>query len=539
MGPAILDRPQSIEALAPQHNVLVPQEMEQLEAELDDYLRHAHEAYRVEARDIRDRNIHEALYGDEHVEALWRQNDAFGYQREYVQQERSGVSTEELSQLAQARIRNVRTGFLEALNAMDVDVPNEMLYDIDTNGRFNDSGMYLDDMYLKSLTAGNGDVELDRREVESANIRAWQDLADVPDIEKLAHVEFSLRNEEEGAIGYVEPIDKMQIRYMAYVDTPDGRKLSIQTAFINGLKYDTEFMNRFLRAIGHIEPNDTLDRTQMLARPRIVMREDFDGPVDIIRLMDAFYEQETGEDVIFGVSSDLRPDLSYATISERSKEDLPLVRQAIADIDAYMLNLVRRDIAYDVAERMLDDYQKYWALLICRQDPELARVVFDNRTYEELLKVQQLASISDEQAEEAFANAFAVAPSLMGCGATCRLEVASTAEKAKAYAKGMKEYKESGEMYVDKGARCPKCGHRGILRSGNGVLCLNPEQCGASRVNDKVDDGKAGKEETTAEQKSTYEAVKQEFENNQAHNLQDEVATINGNPEEEKILVKA
>lgn len=463
-------------------------------------------------------NREQAMYGTEYRPELMRQNDALGYQTRYLELENAGADPATLAQAAEARRYNVATGFNEAMQAMTWDVPPVRRIGFSDEDRAVDGGAYVDEMLLNSLTPVNCDTEIDRRKIEAATFGAWQKLAGMEGVEKLGLVEISMRNQDPAAIGYVEGIDKMQIRYSRYVDTPQGRALEIQPALINGLDMDTEFINRFLKHIGQISEDENLDRTEILARSVLVEAEAIAGAIDFVRLMDEFYELETGRPTTLGVSADLLPGVNYENIESLSAQRYELTERVIDDIDSYAMNLVRRGIEYEEAEIMLEQYQKMWALKICKQDPKLALTVFDNGTYNGLVEVARLEQLGDTQAaSEGFANTFERAPSLQGCGATCRLEAASLVDKIKAQAKGLKAYKESGELFVDKKAKCPRCGHTGMLRGGNGIVCRNGE-CDASKVNGSVDEGKSAVNVERRKKHSMWKSfseVQAEFEENQ------------------------
>lgn len=119
---------------------------------------------------------------------------------------------------------------------------------------------------------------------------------------------------------------------------------------------------------------------------------------------------------------------------------------------------------------------------ICRDNPDDARKVFDDDTYQALMEVRELEEAGDFAAAEiAFGAAYEDAPSLQGCGATCRLEVAGRAEREVAEARGLEVYEMSGALYVDKTWTCPGCGKTGGLRGGNGIICMGG--CGADVIN--------------------------------------------------------
>jgi hypothetical protein len=468
-----------------QPNILAEQEFIALELRHQDEItfvaRRAEQLARETAHQMQEDFWHSDVVRD------YTPNDTLGYQRRYIALEESAASEFVLKEAAEARKHNVRVGFGEAMQALTWDLPEPRCYLQSADGTLHDGGYEIGSMFYNALSPLNGEVELERRIYEAANFRAIEQAGRIEELAKnAAFVEISMRNTERGASGYVEEIDKLQIRYSKFVDTPRGRELVMQPMYLDGRLFDEHFMNGFLESLGVSTQGGKLDRTEILSKPIMVDASQIRDVVDFVAIMDEAASEWHGKDIFVGEVVEQNTAKNYSGLAAISKQRYAMIEDAVTHIDAEALKMARQGAEPAEASVMLDALQKRVALQICRTNPGVASIAFDSTTEQLLMQANVLeAEGRQSEADSMFDLAVEVAPDLRGCGAACSIREANLDERVKAMRSGLKEYDLSGKFYFDGEANCPACGRKGILRGGNGAVCAN-KQCQSSNVNGVV-----------------------------------------------------
>lgn len=416
----------------------------------------------------------ENYFGEENVGPT-HSVDAIGYHRRYVELEESGADEEALIKAEEARKYNVRSGFNEAMQAMTWDLSPERFYEYNEEGKLTDGGFVIEDMlYDGALSGTTPPIELQRRKHEAVNFSVIQEVGYEDDALDVAFVEFSLRNTECGVDGYVEPIDKMQLRYSRFVDTDEGRKLSVRPIYINGLIDDDEMINDFLNTQG-------LDRTQLLGNMTVVDSKKYASVVDVVEALDTFASVKLEKDIFLGEEG----TGDYAELPKIMEARNEMTKEAVEVIDSVAMELAREkadpmDVAYEIKK-----VHKKLAMEICRDNVGLGAVVFDMET--ERLLEQVRAEQDSVKAGGMMGGIIEQASDLQGC-VSCGLAMANSMDRQMAIRAGLKEF-GSGGFLVDKSAnvKCPNpsCGTTGSFIWGeNSAMCT---ACGSVRKGNKVE----------------------------------------------------
>ena len=431
--------------------------------------------------------------------AMGMENDPFGYQKRTAELEAMGVTSgPQHEQALQGVEIQIDSGLGEFMNAITFDDPEARVLDVTEEGRLVNFGWDVGDMLDNGLTPANLPIELRRRAYERGTLHSLMDMREIEGITDVACIEVSLCTDEEHTPGYVREIQKMQIRHSRYVDTDDGRKLIVDTFYIDGRIYDLEFMNNFFKALGHFDDDEPMqDRVDILGRPVFMDAELVKDALGFIQLMDMYREDMTGEEMRLGRPKGEEIN-EYDEIEAINREREAKRKDAVQYLTRYSIDLMRDGVDDLDAIPRLQGQQKLMAMKICETQPELALIAFDKKTYDGILEVQSLEAQSQQladqgmiheaeehmqQAEARREQVFDEAPNERGCGEFCGITEATQEEVANAEEAGL-----HGEKLTHKEGVCRKCGSpagKGITYSvdpltgkATGAVC-NDKSCKA------------------------------------------------------------
>ncbi len=461
------------------------------------------------ARELAEAKKEHFFHGDNPLEHTHAMRDTLGYYRSLVEARRAGASEEELASLNDVARFNTETAFLEFYNKFTFDVGLKRRYAIHEELGVVDGPHDFSAMFENYLSPVQDESEVRRgcNEVAFVGLVEW--LARQPAAEHLAVVKFSLRNQTPGVKGgYVPEIDKMQVQFSRFVLADEGINpsqdpaigdiaLETQPFYINGLAYDEAFINRFLRSIGAYSGEVDMTRAEIHGHPIMLDTRIIPDGAAFMRLLDEFYEFETGRVMMLGEPAEVNPDITYDNLEEVVAERRAKIASAVDRIHQVSDDLAESGAESLVVDVTLEDLRKKHMFDICKLDPAQALIAFNEETYQGILAAKQLeAEGRTSEAGGVYKATLEKAPDTGGCGEACGLKAVSLSgnnqESMAAVARahlaadlGLKTFK-NGKFYEDQKTQCGGCGSKGILRGANGAMCI--DGCGKLIVDGVIKD---------------------------------------------------
>ena len=408
-------------------------------------------------------------------------NDTAGYQRRLLDLIEEGASPEEIKTAQHLAKINVSADFNEKMQRLTWDLPEALRYIRGDDGRIYDGMVHemyrIAPMLEAALSALNNPIEGERRIHESTNFQVIEAAGDIPGITNKAFIEISMCNMEQGATGYVQDTQKMQIRHSRYIEGKNGLELVVQPVYIDGRLWDEERMHRFLTGVSGI-----VNREQVLDRMLKVEADEFENVLDFVELMDEFASKEEGK--LVGMGEYVEQPVEYDKLSHVAAERRKMFAQAVTELNHHLIVWAGEGLSAFEIELMYKELEKRMAVTVCEAHPEWAAVVMDESELSGLAQVIALRNAGDDDAADAVANKVAESVTMEGCGSSCGIDTALAQQASVAIHAGMTPL-DGSEFKVDSERPCedPMCGKVGTVvygrdRRGNvAKICVD---CGST-----------------------------------------------------------
>lgn len=311
---------------------------------------------------------------------------------------------------------------------------------------------------------------------ESVNVATISQCTD-------AAIEDYVAGKKTGFGGYVPTIEKIMIRNVRFAPQEGSRYQEQVGANGTLLKPIINLGLTILDArLASQMDKTTVHGTQIVTEAEV-------GAMDYMELFDLLASDYHGFDIFMGERLPEGEVRDYEAVKIEAQQRQEQLHEKAVWLANRAVELERKGIKHRVANAIIEAEVRELALQDCREQPELARVIFDEKTHQGFLDVRLLEAQGQfEMAETRRVEVEANAPAVQFCGAgMCGLEKVSELSREAVKTRGLGLKGES--LLHDKERACPSCRKLTVHYDKFANKVCSNEKCHFRKINGKVSGG--------------------------------------------------